>query len=720
MRISFTLFFVSVFFTMGLRAQIYVKHDAAGANDGSSWADAYIYLDDALMSSMPNDQIWVAAGTYKPGGATSSIDTFYTFPHDLELYGGFSGTETMLSERDWENNETILSGDHNDDDISGDFDANRSDNARHIMWLTDTVTTASVIDGFTIRNGNTEPSSAAGDERRGGGILTYGAPAVRNCYFTQNFGWFGAALYPRLSGATGVVIENCVFEENEGGAGGALYLNSDSGTVTDCEFIDNTAVNAGGAVYNNTEIGGTAFTNCIFSGNESIDSRGGGLYNTTSPSTITSCTFEDNIAMTSSGGGLQVRHTDAAVAPYEINVTDCIFEDNLANWGGGVGVYDPRTAVNFVDCEFIDNTANTSGGGFSNAFGATSNVTNCVFTENEADNGGAIYSQNDSAMVNISATTFSFNIAETGGAINITGDNEPGSTTPIPVLNLENTSILFNTASEQAGGINMGNGSLNAVNVIFDTNIAIVENDGIGGAMSLNTSDSIVATFNLMNTTIVNNLAEIGGGIATWRNGTGGSSTLTLQNTILANVSGFNYEIEDGETTVVSNGGNLSSGSSMVDLLTGLNDLNNTDPLFVSFGSDYRLMNESPCVDAGIPDGAPLLDLDGNARVDEVDMGAYENQKLVNVIDFTKHFGQLDIFPNPVVDADVSFTFESNWRGDLIISIIDMQGKTIFEEQVEKAIDVFTKTYNVENLPAGIYNLSISNGTFSNTRKFVK
>ncbi len=719
MKIRFTLFLLALFISNSIQAQIFVKHDAAGANDGSSWANAYIYLDDALNNSAPNDQIWVAAGIYKPGGATPSSDDFYTFPHDLELYGGFDGTETALGDRDWETNETILSGDHNSDDIPGNFDDNRSDNSLHVMWLTDTVTTASVIDGFTIRNGNTEPGSGSGNDRRGGGILTYGAPAVKNCYFTQNFGHFGGGLYPRGADATGVVIENCVFEENRGNNGGGIYINAQSGTITDCEFIDNTTMSTGGGVYNSAD-NGVMFTNCTFTGNESIDSRGGGIYNTTSPSTITNCVFEDNSAMTSSGGGLQVRHTDDEVDPIEVNVIDCTFEDNLANWGGGVGVYDDRTAVNFMNCEFISNTANTSGGGFSNAFGATSNVMNCVFEGNEADNGGAIYSQNDSAHVNINMTQLFFNIAQVGGAINITGDNEPGSTTPIPQLDIENCLIQFNTATEQAGGINMGNGNANITNSLFDANIAIIENDGIGGAMSINVSDTIEATINIMNTTMANNLGFIGAGIATWRDGTEGSSTINLQNTIMANIDGLNYEVEDGETTVVSNGGNLSFDVSMMDILTGTNDLNNTNPEFVFYGSDYHLNNNSPCVDAGIAAGAPLLDLDGLERVDEVDMGAYENQKLVNVFEIRKEFGKLDLFPNPVVDADINVTFESDWRGDLEISILNMEGKVLFAEQVEKIESVFSKTYNVVNLPKGVYSLTITNGKFSNSKGFVK
>ena len=49
------------------------------------------------------------------------------------------------------------------------------------------------------------------------------------------------------------------------------------------------------------------------------------------------------------------------------------------------------------------------------------------------------------------------------------------------------------------------------------------------------------------------------------------------------------------------------------------------DPLFVDPGNgDYRLMKDSPAIDAGTPVDAPATDLDGNPRDALPDMGAYE------------------------------------------------------------------------------------------------
>ncbi|MCF7832327.1 MAG: DUF1565 domain-containing protein [Candidatus Marinimicrobia bacterium] len=199
------------------------------------WQGAYENLQDALSAASNGDEIWVAQGTYYPGADRG--DSFI-LKEGVKLYGGFYGGESMLQDRDIHANPTILSGDIG---ISG----NVSDNAYHVVRYSGSLTNATILDGFTIRDGN------ANDGNGGGGLLLENgaAPLIRNCHFylNQSADGGGAVLLNN-----GVKFEYCLFESNSASMGGAVYSpenrteNGDA-LFNHCTFVSNIA-NAGSAL----------------------------------------------------------------------------------------------------------------------------------------------------------------------------------------------------------------------------------------------------------------------------------------------------------------------------------------------------------------------------------------------------------------------------------------------------------------------------------------
>ncbi|MBA3707606.1 MAG: hypothetical protein H0W83_02155, partial [Planctomycetes bacterium] len=71
----------------GWGAQLYVDAAAAGAGTGSSWTNAYPALATALAAAGAGDEIWIARGTYLPGGAARTAS--FAVPAGVAVIGGF-------------------------------------------------------------------------------------------------------------------------------------------------------------------------------------------------------------------------------------------------------------------------------------------------------------------------------------------------------------------------------------------------------------------------------------------------------------------------------------------------------------------------------------------------------------------------------------------------------------------------------------------------------
>jgi hypothetical protein len=266
---------------------VYVDSAAtAGLNNGTSWTDAYTSLTTALTASVANDTIWVARGSYYPGPSGSNASSFF-LKRNVVVLGGFEGLtgaqETAASQRDFTQNECILTGDL---DSSGTF---TSADAYHVVDALGEDTTA-VLDGFTITGGN---AVGPGTGNRGAAIFVIGAGArVLNCKIEDNFANnFGAAVF---ASSSSLYLENCQIKNNStgpGGQGGALYFAGASFLrIYNTVIADNFGGNlGGGALLGSAD---TRFIQCTFANNNA--GTGGGLFSLNAAIQFRNCIFWGN------------------------------------------------------------------------------------------------------------------------------------------------------------------------------------------------------------------------------------------------------------------------------------------------------------------------------------------------------------------------------------------------------------------------------------------
>ena len=106
---------------------IYVDDDAVGVNDGTSWENAYNFLQDALADANSSEkpiEIHVAQGVYTPDSdstvpdGTGNREATFQLINGVSLMGGYAGYgEVDSNERDVESYETNLSGDMDANEI---------------------------------------------------------------------------------------------------------------------------------------------------------------------------------------------------------------------------------------------------------------------------------------------------------------------------------------------------------------------------------------------------------------------------------------------------------------------------------------------------------------------------------------------------------------------------------------------------------------------------
>ncbi|MEK6675499.1 MAG: hypothetical protein AABZ47_07585, partial [Planctomycetota bacterium] len=376
---------------------IYVKQNATGANTGVDWDNAFTNLDTALSSiTVPNEvdyEVWVAAGTYTP----ANLATGFVLKHDLAIYGGFVGTELSRSQRNWETNLTVLSGDVGNDDTATCMSDTQCtpgtygycldercigvNNSAHVVYVDESAEDdySATLDGFTITRGNAQQEIIPGtfDEDGGGGVVFVGGSAT---------------------------FRNCVIKENRAsdGGGGMYSFSTMKARLSNVTIMDNVANHGGGIGAKN--IGIVEITNSRI-----INNRAAGDG------------FEGY------GGGAELEGVSGSV----VTMVNTLIAKNVASGsfgGGGLYMLNSGLTVNLKNCTVVDNRAdhlNASGGGLFSPSSSLVNIDNSIIWGNEASTGKQIWTSQGPSRVTVQYSNVR-RIASEGnifGSVDFTGPN---------------------------------------------------------------------------------------------------------------------------------------------------------------------------------------------------------------------------------------------------------------------------------------------------------
>ncbi len=402
--------------------QLYVRQVATGTNTGLSWSNAMPGLQMALnqiaTTRCYNTEVWVATGVYTPGSTIS--DTFNLLPQ-IQLYGGFVGTETLRTQHNWQTNPTILSGDIDGNDLNGDGNniaENHTDiqgrNAYRVVNMgtfpADFIGAKSyknntVVDGFIITGGQADGTTTQGaglacataaldvggecgpvlqnlivsgnkTSNGGAGILFSGSsqrnlkPQLDQITFRGNhaLNFFGSALTlfdtsPQVK--TLAQLTNLNFENNSSGGSTVLIQTSaeDQVTLDNIAFFSNTSASTQGTIWFFS--GDLKMNNVTFANNTGRAIRSNGNIHISNSIFWTSETGGNTI-QNSSG---TARITNTIVMNYPTSTSGSIIGSNVSasdpNFvnlaGGDLRLGDNSPAVDAGDNSFVSLSTDLNG-----------------------------------------------------------------------------------------------------------------------------------------------------------------------------------------------------------------------------------------------------------------------------------------------------------------------------------------------------------------------
>lgn len=228
----------------------------------------------------------------------------------------------------------------------------RDPNAGQFRFINVTPGSELILENVTLRNGSVAPTFNA----VGGAIFANGASVtILNSTLEKNSALDGGgAVFFSAGSNAKLVIADSTFADNStdsrgGLGGGALLLNGSDNNIIRSQFIGNTAVQEGGAIYtysnSSTPIGTTTIFDSVFQANDAG----------------------------TDGGALYIQATTA-------NLVNTLISGNRADRGGGI-FFSSLGSVNLTNVTMASNFAVSETGGFA-ASGNNFAIRNSIFWGN--------------------------------------------------------------------------------------------------------------------------------------------------------------------------------------------------------------------------------------------------------------------------------------------------------------------------------------------------
>ncbi len=557
-----------VLMVMYLQAQeiIYVANDATGANNGTSWADAYTSLHDALAAAIPGtettagSQIWIKKGRYTP----SDTDRFQSFAvnSSISIYGSFEGTETQIDQR------PIVANDPNTittriDGNIGDPDIETDNSNRLFAFLNPTA--FNILNGLHIQNGYNDSASNLG--------IILNPSSLVSCRITNNNSLLNGTIYHIAD--IPLVTLFCSFENNTSNRGSAIFKVNGNLQILNTDFIENEATGTGAAIFSNNAtltLTGVTMTNNHVQGNGAVITNGNGaltintsnftanhssrttssvirtaenasvtitasnfrnntitpvVINSSGNTTVDNCIFSDNNVQ----NNIAAIHTTRQVDTLTIN--NSIFQKNSSN--ERAAVYTTTPTVRVENSQFIENstTSATSDGAALYSTAADLQINQSTFARNTTmGRAAAVYADNGDTAFSIIDSRFIANTSEHDGGAIYYEDN--GGRHPADAR-IADCQFTDNESQKDGGAIHArGNAAIHFSNNTFTKNSSAKK----GGALYLRLPN----TDTIADSEFSQNKAESGGAIYIERRFTEDLKTLQF----LTNTFSNNEAIQGG------------------------------------------------------------------------------------------------------------------------------------------------------------------------------